>query len=101
MLSNDMGKLYRVVMHHSYWPQNAHKDLKEHLTTDGIDRYNGEDYSLRTPPSPNQYDDKTLCGLTIGYRQWEVVIGANEEIDLLNKCKKCLKIKEKYNAEVY
>jgi len=82
MLSNDMGKLYRVVMHISYWPQYAHRDLKEHLITSG-------------------YDDKTLCGLTIGYRGWEVVIGANEEIDLLNKCKKCLKIKEKYNAEVY
>ncbi len=82
MLSKDMGKLYRVVMHHSYWPQYAHKDLKEHLTTSG-------------------YDDKTLCGLTIGYREWEVVIGSNKEIDLLNKCKKCLKIKEKYNAEVH
>ena len=100
MLSNDTGKLYRIVMHISYWPQYAHRDLKEHLTTGGIDRYNGEDYSLNTP-LPSQHDDKTLCGLTIGYREWEVVIGANEEIDLLNKCKKCLKIKEKYNAEVY
>lgn len=32
MLSNDMGKLYRIVRHISYWPQYAHKDLKEHLT---------------------------------------------------------------------
>ena len=56
---------------------------------------------MTLPDGDYFYDDKTLCGLTIGYREWEVVIGANEEIDLLNKCKKCLKIKEKYNAEVY
>lgn len=71
-------------MHISYWPQYAHRDLKEHLTS-GIN------------------DDKTLCGLVIEYRQWEAVIGANKEIDDANlkKCKKCSKIKEKYNAEVY
>lgn len=80
----DMDKLIRVVMHHSYWPQYAHRDLKEHL----ISELN---------------DDKTLCGLVIGYRQWEAVAGENKEIDDANlkKCKKCSKIKEKYNAEVY
>lgn len=79
-----MDKLLRVVMHHSYWPQYAHKNLKEHLTS-GINH------------------DKTLCGLVIEYRQWEAVIGANKEIDDANlkKCKKCSKIKEKYNAKVY
>ena len=79
-----MDKLLRVVMHHSYWPQYAHRDLKEHLTS-GIN------------------DDKTLCGLAIEYRRWEAVVGANKEIDDANlkKCKKCLKLKEKYNAEVY
>lgn len=79
-----MDKLLRVVMHHSYWPQYAHKNLKEHLTS----RIN---------------HDKTLCGLVIEYRQWEAVIGANKEIDDANlkKCKKCSKIKEKYNAKVY
>lgn len=79
-----MDKLLRVVMHHSYWPQYAHRDLKEHLTS-GIN------------------DDKTLCGLAIEYRRWEAVVGANKEIDDANlkKCKKCSKIKEKYNAEVY
>jgi hypothetical protein len=79
-----MDKLLRVIMHISYWPQYAHRDLKEHLTS-GIN------------------DDKTLCGLVIEYRQWEAVIGANKEIDDANlkKCKKCSKIKEKYNAEVY
>ena len=79
-----MDKLLRVVMHHSYWPQYAHRDLKEHLTS-GIN------------------DDKTLCGLAIEYRRWEAVVGANKEIDDANlkKCKKCSKIKEKHNAEVY
>lgn len=79
-----MDKLLRVVMHHSYWPQYAHRDLKEHLTS-GIN------------------DDKTLCGLAIEYRRWEAVVGANKEIDDANlkKCKKCSKIKEKYNAKVY
>lgn len=79
-----MDKLLRVVMHHSYWPQYAHRDLKEHLTS-GIN------------------DDKTLCGLAIEYRRWEAVVGANKEIDDANlkKCKKCSKLKEKYNAEVY
>ena len=79
-----MDKLLRVVMHHSYWPQYAHRDLKEHLIS-GIN------------------DDKTLCGLAIEYRRWEAVVGANKEIDDANlkKCKKCSKIKEKYNAKVY
>ena len=79
-----MDKLLRVVMHHSYWPQYAHRDLKEHLTI-GIN------------------DDKTLCGLAIEYRRWEAVVGANKEIDDANlkKCKKCSKLKEKYNAKVY
>lgn len=79
-----MDKLLRVVMHHSYWPQYAHRDLKEHLTS-GIN------------------DDKTLCGLAIEYRRWEAVVGANKEIDDANlkKCKKCSKIKEKHNAKVY
>jgi hypothetical protein len=45
-----MDKLLRVVMHHSYWPQYAHRDLKEHLIS-GIN------------------DDKTLCGLVIEYRK--------------------------------
>lgn len=80
----DMDKLLRVVMHHSYWPQYAHKNLKEHLASE-------------------LNDDKTLCGLVIGCRQWEAVVGANKEIDDANlkKCKKCSKIKEKYNAKVY
>lgn len=80
-----MDKLLRVVMHHSYWPQYAHKNLKEHLTS-GIN------------------DDKTLCGLAIGYRQWEAVTGSNGLVIAnanLKKCKKCSKIKEKYNAKVY
>jgi len=92
MLSNDTGKLYRVVRHISYWPQYAHRDLKEHLITSS---------GMAIPDGDYFYNDKTLCGLIIKYREWEVVIGANEEIDLLNKCKKCLKIKEKYNAEIY
>lgn len=79
MLLNDMGKLYRVVMRISYWPQYAHRDLKEHLSTD-------------------LYTYKTLCGLTIVYGQWEAVIG---KVTNLKKCKKCLKIKEKWNAEVH
>jgi len=36
---------------------------------------------------------------------WEVIIGYGYNTQIgglhLNKCKKCLKIKEKYNAEVH
>ena len=79
-----MSKLFRVLKHHSYWPSQAHKNLKEHLAI-GLGH------------------DKTLCGLHFAYSQWEAVMGANKEIDDANlkKCKKCSKLKEKYNAEVY
>ena len=44
-------------------------------------------------------DTNTLCGLNINGSQWEVHIGCYNPV--IKQCKKCFKIKEKYNAKVY
>lgn len=44
-------------------------------------------------------DTNTLCGLDINGSQWEVHIGCYNPV--IKQCKKCFKIKEKYNAKVY
>jgi len=84
MLSNDTGKLYRTAMYVSQFSSCEHRNLKEHLTG-------------------NQ--ERTLCGLKMTPLDWEVIIGYGHNTQIgglyLNKCKKCLKIKEKYNAKVY
>jgi len=82
MLSNDTGKLYRTAMYVSQFSSCEHRNLKEHLTGD---------------------QERTLCGLKMSFLDWEVIIGYKKRVgDIdLNKCKKCLTIKEKYNAEVH
>ena len=84
MLLNDTGKLYRTAMYVSQFSSYEHRNLKEHLTG-------------------NQ--ERTLCGLKITPLDWEVIVGYGYNTQLggiyLNKCKKCLKLKEKYNAKVY
>ncbi len=82
MLSNDTGKLYRTAMHVAQFSSYEHRYLKEHLTGD---------------------EERTLCGLEMTPLNWEVIIGYKKRVgDIdLKKCKKCLKIKEKYNAEVH
>ena len=82
MLSNDTGKLYRTAMHVAQFSSYERRYLKEHLTGD---------------------EERTLCGLEMTPLNWEVIIGYKKRVgDIdLKKCKKCLKIKEKYNAEVY
>ena len=84
MLLNDTGKLYRTAMYVSQFSSCEHRNLKEHLTG-------------------NQ--ERTLCGLKITPLDWEVIVGYGYNTQLggiyLNKCKKCLKLKEKYNAKVY
>lgn len=82
MLSNDTGKLYRTAMYVAQFSSYEHRYLKEHLTGD---------------------QERTLCGLEMTPLNWEVIIGYKKQVgDIdLKKCKKCLKIKEKYNAEVY
>ncbi len=80
MLLNDTGKLYRTAMYVSQFSSYEHRNLKEHLTGD---------------------QERTLCGLKMTPLDWEV--GYNTQLGgiYLNKCKKCSKLKEKYNAEVY
>ena len=79
-----MDKLYRTAMYVAQFSSYERRNLKEHLTG-------------------NQ--ESTLCGLKMTPLDWEVIVGYGYSTQLggiyLSKCKKCSKIKEKYNAQVY